>query len=52
MVTPFIPILIATVLDTIAVILDLVEGVTDVASCLLKLWAGHYWDAKHGRRKN
>jgi MFS family permease len=51
MVTPFIPILIATVLGAGPVILGLVEGVADAAASLLKLWAGHYSDAKHGRRK-
>jgi MFS family permease len=51
MVTPFIPILIATVLGAGPVILGLVEGVADAAASILKLWAGHYSDAKHGRRK-
>ena len=51
MVTPFIPILIATVLGAGPVILGLVEGVADAAASMLKLWAGHYSDAKHGRRK-
>jgi len=51
MVTPFIPILIATVLGEGPVILGLVEGVADAAASVLKLWAGHYSDAKHGRRK-
>ena len=51
MVTPFIPILIATVLGAGPVILGLVEGVADAAASILKLWAGHYSDRKHGRRK-
>ena len=51
MVTPFIPILIATVLGEGPVILGLVEGMADAAASVLKLWAGHYSDAKHGRRK-
>lgn len=51
MVTPFIPILIATVLGAGPVILGLVEGVADAAASLLKLWAGRYSDFKHGRRK-
>jgi len=51
MVTPFIPILIATVLGAGPVILGLVEGVADAAASLLKLWAGRYSDSKHGRRK-
>lgn len=51
MVTPFIPILIATVLGAGPVILGLVEGVADAAASFLKLWAGRYSDAGHGRRK-
>jgi MFS family permease len=51
MVTPFIPILIATVLGAGPVILGMVEGVADAAASFLKLWAGRYSDAKHGRRK-
>lgn len=51
MVTPFIPIIIATVLGGGPVILGLVEGVADAAASLLKLWAGRYSDGKHGRRK-
>lgn len=51
MVTPFIPILIATVLGAGPVILGLVEGVADAAASLLKLWAGRYSDGKQGRRK-
>ncbi len=51
MVTPFIPILIATVLGAGPVILGLVEGAADAAASLLKLWAGRYSDEKHGRRK-
>ncbi|HEU0282222.1 MAG TPA: MFS transporter [Gallionella sp.] len=51
MVTPFIPILIATVLGAGPVILGLVEGVAEAAASLIKLWAGRYSDGKHGRRK-
>ncbi len=51
MVTPFIPILIATVLGAGPVILGLVEGLADAAASFLKLWAGRYSDRKHGRRK-
>jgi MFS family permease len=51
MVTPFIPILIATVLGEGPVILGLVEGVADAAASFLKLWAGRFSDAKQGRRK-
>jgi len=51
MVTPFIPILIATVLGAGPVILGLVEGVADAAASFLKLWAGRYSDIKQGRRK-
>jgi MFS family permease len=51
MVTPFIPILIATVLGAGPVILGLVEGVADAAASFIKLWAGRYSDGRHGRRK-
>jgi len=51
MVTPFIPILVATVLGAGPVILGLVEGVADAAASFLKLWAGRYSDVKQGRRK-
>lgn len=51
MVTPFIPILIATVLGAGPVVLGLVEGVADAAASFLKLWAGRYSDTGHGRRK-
>jgi MFS family permease len=51
MVTPFIPILIATVLGAGPVILGLVEGVADAAASFLKLWAGRYSDSGQGRRK-
>ena len=51
MVTPFIPILIATVLGAGPVILGLVEGLADAAASFLKLWAGRYSDSRRGRRK-
>lgn len=52
MVTPFIPILVATVLGAGPVVLGLIEGVADAAASFLKLWAGRFSDAKRGRRKN
>lgn len=51
MVTPFIPILIATVLGAGPVILGLVEGTAEAVASFLKLWAGRYSDGGHGRRK-
>ena len=51
MVTPFIPILIATVLGAGPIVLGLVEGVADAVASLLKLWSGHLSDARPGRRK-
>lgn len=51
MVTPFIPILIATVLGAGPVVLGLVEGAADAAASFLKLWAGRYSDGGQGRRK-
>jgi len=51
MVTPFIPILVATVLGAGPVVLGLVEGTADAAASFLKLWAGRYSDLKGGRRK-
>jgi MFS family permease len=51
MVTPFIPILIATVLGAGPVILGLVEGAADAAASFLKLWSGYYSDSKGGRKK-
>jgi MFS family permease len=51
MVTPFIPILIATVLGAGPVVLGLVEGVADAAASFLKLWAGRASDLGRGRRK-
>ena len=51
MVTPFIPVLIATVFGAGPVILGLVEGVADAAASFLKFWAGRYSDAGRGRRK-
>ena len=51
MVTPFIPILIATVMGAGPVILGLVEGVADAAASFLKLWAGRHSDMLGGKRK-
>jgi MFS family permease len=51
MVTPFIPVLIATVLGAGPVVLGLVEGAADAAASFLKLWAGRYSDGRQGRRK-
>ena len=51
MVTPFIPILIASVLGAGPVMLGLVEGVADAVASFLKLWAGRHSDALGGKRK-
>lgn len=51
MVTPFIPILIATVLGAGPVILGLVEGVAEAIASFLKLWAGRHSDMLGGKRK-
>ena len=51
MVTPFIPILIATVLGAGPMVLGLVEGVADAVASFLKLWAGRHSDVLGGKRK-
>ena len=51
MVTPLIPILLATVLTSGPVILGLVEGLANAVSCLVQIWAGRFSDASGGRRK-
>ena len=51
MVTPFIPILIATVLGAGPMVLGLVEGVADAVASFLKLWAGRHSDILGGKRK-
>lgn len=51
MVTPFIPILIASVLGAGPVMLGLVEGVADAIASFLKLWAGRHSDMLGGQRK-
>jgi MFS family permease len=51
MVTPFIPILVATVLGGGPVVLGLIEGMADAVASFLKLWAGRYSDSGSGRRK-
>ncbi|MBI3574500.1 MAG: MFS transporter [Gammaproteobacteria bacterium] len=51
MVVPLIPLLLATVLAAGPVALGLIEGVADMISNLLKLWAGRRSDARHRRRK-
>ncbi len=50
MVTPLIPLLLATVLAAGPLALGLVEGVADATTNLLKLWAGRHSD-RHGRRR-
>ena len=51
MVTPFIPLLIATVLGAGPMVLGLVEGVADAVASFLKLWAGRHSDVLGGKRK-
>ena len=51
MVTPLIPLLLATVLAAGPVALGLVEGVADATTNLLKLWAGRHSDRRGRRRK-
>lgn len=51
MVTPLIPILLATTLSSGAVALGLVEGVSNAVASFLRLWAGRYSDTRGGRRK-
>lgn len=51
MVVPLIPLLLATVLAAGPVALGLIEGVADMVSNLLKLWAGRHSDLYNRRRK-
>jgi MFS family permease len=51
MVVPLIPILLATVLAAGPLALGLIEGVADMVSNLLKLWAGRHSDLYGRRRK-
>ena len=51
MVTPLVPILLATVLGAGPVVLGAIEGGADALSNLLKLWAGRRSDLLSGRRK-
>jgi MFS family permease len=51
MVTPLIPLLLATVLAAGPVALGLIEGAADAVSNLLKLWAGRHSDLYGRRRK-
>lgn len=51
MVTPLIPLLLATVLSSGPVVLGLVEGLANAVACVVQIWAGRFSDAKGGRRK-
>lgn len=51
MVTPLIPILLATVLHSGAVVLGLVEGLANAVACVVQIYAGRLSDARGGRRK-
>ncbi len=51
MVTPIIPILLATVMQSGPVVLGLVEGVANAVACVVQIWAGRFSDARGGQRK-
>jgi MFS family permease len=51
MVTPLIPILLATTLAAGPVILGLIEGLANAVACFVQLWSGRYSDAHGGKRK-
>jgi MFS family permease len=51
MVTPIIPILLATVLVSGPVVLGLVEGLANAIACIVQIYAGRLSDARGGRRK-
>jgi MFS family permease len=51
MVTPLIPLLLATVLAAGPLALGLIEGLADTTTNLLKLWAGRRSDSTRSRRK-
>ncbi len=51
MVTPLIPILLATVLASGPLVLGLVEGLAAAVACIVQIWAGRFSDARGGKRK-
>lgn len=51
MVTPLIPVLLATVLGAGPVVLGAIEGLAETIAAFLKLWAGRHSDLWGGRRK-
>ncbi len=51
MVTPLIPILLATTLAAGPVVLGLIEGLANAVACFVQLWSGRFSDARGGRRK-
>lgn len=51
MVTPIIPILLATTLASGPVVLGLVEGLANAVACIVQIYAGRLSDARGGRRK-
>jgi MFS family permease len=51
MVTPIIPILLATTLASGPVVLGLVEGLANAVACVVQIYAGRLSDARGGRRK-
>ena len=51
MVTPLIPILLATVLASGPLVLGLVEGLANAVACAVQIVAGRFSDARGGRRK-
>lgn len=51
MVTPLIPILLATVLASGPIVLGLVEGMANTVACVIQIWAGRFSDARGGKRK-
>ncbi len=51
MVTPIIPILLATLLQSGAVALGFVEGLANAVACFVQIYAGRFSDARGGQRK-
>ncbi|MCA3035087.1 MAG: MFS transporter, partial [Rhodocyclaceae bacterium] len=51
MVTPIIPILLATTLASGPIVLGLVEGLANAVACVVQIYAGRLSDARGGRRK-
>ena len=51
MVTPLIPIFLATTLVSGPIVLGAVEGIANAVAAALRLWAGRYSDVSGGRRK-